>query len=114
MENILYNELRMRGYKVDVGMVEYRTHDKNGNSMRKQLEVDFVVSQGSRRYYIQSALAMPTQEKVAQESASLRRISDSFKKIIVVGDDIKPKRNEDGILIIGIYDFLLKADSLDY
>ncbi len=114
MENIIYNELRMRGYKVDVGMVEHRTHDKNGNNVRKQLEVDFVAGQGSKKYYIQSAFAMPTQEKIEQETASLRRISDSFKKIIVVGDDIKPKRNEDGILTIGIYDFLLNAGSLDY
>ncbi len=114
MENIIYNELRMRGYKVDVGLVENRTLDKNGKSIRKQLEVDFVVSQGSQKYYIQSALTMPTPEKVDQESASLRRISDSFKKIIVVGEDIKPKRNDDGILTIGIYDFLLHADSLNY
>ncbi len=114
MENIIYNELRMRGYKVDVGMVEHRTLDKNGNKLRKQLEVDFVVSQGSQRYYIQSALAMPTQEKIEQESASLLKISDSFKKIIVIGDDIKPKRNEEGVLTIGVYDFLLNPDSLDY
>lgn len=114
MENIIYNELRMRGYKVDVGMVEHRTLDKNGNKLRKQLEVDFVVSQGSQRYYIQSALAMPTQEKIEQELASLLKISDSFKKIIVIGDDIKPKRNEEGVLTIGVYDFLLNPDSLDY
>ncbi len=113
MENIIYNELRMRGYKVDVGMVEHRAFDKNGNSMRKQLEVDFVVSQGSQKYYIQSALAITTEEKKEQESASLLKISDSFKKIIIVGDDIKPKRDEDGILTMGIYDFLLNPDSLN-
>ena len=114
MENIIYNELRSRGYKVDVGMVETRGKDKNGKIVRKQLEVDFVVNQGSRRYYIQSAFAMPTPEKEEQESASLLKIDDSFKKIIIVKEDIKPKRNEYGILTIGIMDFLLNKDSLDY
>ena len=114
MENIIYNELRSRGYKVDVGMVETRGKDKNGKIVRKQLEVDFVVNQGSRRYYIQSAFAMPTPEKEEQESASLLKIDDSFKKIIIVKDDIKPKRNECGILTIGIMDFLLNKDSLNY
>ena len=114
MENIIYNELRSRGYKVDVGMVETRGKDKNGKIVRKQLEVDFVVNQGSRRYYIQSAFAMPTPEKEEQESASLLKIDDSFKKIIIVKDDIKPKRNEYGILTIGIMDFLLNKDSLNY
>lgn len=98
MENIIYNELRTRGLHVDVGMVETREPDKNGRLIRKQLEVDFVVNQGSQRYYIQSAFAMPTLEKEAQESASLLLINDSFKKIIIVKDDIKPKRNEEGIL----------------
>lgn len=114
MENIIYNELRTRGLQVDVGMVEFRAPDKNGKMTRKQLEVDFVVNQGSRRYYIQSAFAMPTIEKEKQESASLLRIKDSFKKIIIVQDDIKPKRNEDGILTIGLKDFLLDKNSLDY
>lgn len=114
MENIIYNELRTRGYHVDVGMVEVREPDKSGKLIRKQLEVDFVVNQGSQRYYIQSAFAMPTLEKEAQESASLLRIKDSFKKIIVVKDDIKPKRNEDGILTIGLKDFLLDKNSLNY
>ena len=114
MENIIYNELRSRGNKVDVGMVETRGKDKNGKIVRKQLEVDFVVNQGSRRYYIQSAFAMPTPEKEEQESASLLKIDDSFKKIIIVKDDIKPKRNEYGILTIGIMDFLLNKDSLNY
>ena len=84
MENIIYNELRTRGFHVDVGMVETREPDKNGRLIRKQLEVDFVVNQGSQRYYIQSAFAMPTLEKEAQESASLLLINDSFKKIIIV------------------------------
>ena len=114
MENIIYNELRTRGYHVDVGMVEVREPDKSGKLFRKQLEVDFVVNQGSQRYYIQSAFAMPTVEKEAQESASLLRIKDSFKKIIIVKDDIKPKRNEDGILTIGLKDFLLDKNSLNY
>lgn len=114
MENIIYNELRTRGLHVDVGMVETREPDKNGRLIRKQLEVDFVVNQGSQRYYIQSAFAMPTLEKEAQESASLLLINDSFKKIIIVKDDIKPKRNEKGILTIGLKDFLLNKNSLNY
>lgn len=114
MENIIYNELRTRGLHVDVGMVETREPDKNGKLTRKQLEVDFVVNQGSQRYYIQSAFAMPTLEKEAHESASLLKIKDSFKKIIIVKDDIKPKRNEDGILTIGLKDFLLDKNSLNY
>ena len=114
MENIIYNELRTRGLRVDVGMVETREPDKNGRLIRKQLEVDFVVNQGSQRYYIQSAFAMPTLEKEAQESASLLLINDSFKKIIIVKDDIKPKRNEQGILTIGLKDFLLDKNSLNY
>ncbi len=114
MENIIYNELRTRGFHVDVGMVETREPDKNGRLIRKQLEVDFVVNQGSQRYYIQSAFAMPTLEKEAQESASLLLINDSFKKIIIVKDDIKPKRNEEGILTIGLKDFLLDKNSLNY
>ena len=114
MENIIYNELRIRGLRVDVGMVETREPDKNGRLIRKQLEVDFVVNQGSQRYYIQSAFAMPTLEKEAQESASLLLINDSFKKIIIVKDDIKPKRNEEGILTIGLKDFLLDKNSLNY
>ena len=114
MENIIYNELRTRGLHVDVGMVETREPDKNGRLIRKQLEVDFVVNQGSQRYYIQSVFAMPTLEKEAQESASLLLINDSFKKIIIVKDDIKPKRNEKGILTIGLKDFLLNKNSLNY
>ena len=114
MENIVYNELRIRGYHVDVGMVEERTTDKNNKTIRKQYEVDFVANQGNKRYYIQSAFAMPDEAKVRQETASLTRIDDSFKKIIVVKDDIMPKRDENGIVTIGIMDFLLRPDSLDY
>lgn len=108
MENIIYNELLLRGYNVDVGVVELR----EGN-LRKQLEVDFVCNQGSKRYYIQVALNLDTQEKTQQESKSLNNIGDNFKKIIVVKDNIKLWRNDDGILIIGIQEFLLNKDSLD-
>lgn len=114
MENIIYNELRIRGFQVDVGVVEHRTTDKQGKTIRKQYEVDFVANQGSQRYYIQSAFMMPTEAKERQESASLRNINDSFKKIIVVKDDIKPKRNEEGIVTIGLFDFLLNNDSLNW
>jgi len=113
MENVIYNELRCRGLQVDVGLVTIRTTDKNNKTIRKQLEVDFVVNQASQRYYIQSALSIPTQEE-AQESQSLLNIDDLFKRIIIVRDDIKPWRNEKGILIMGLMDFLLNKDSLDY
>ena len=108
MENIIYNELLIRGYNVDVGVVETR----EGNN-RKQLEVDFVCNQGNKRYYIQSALNLDTPEKTLQETKSLNNIGDSFKKIIVVKDNIKLWRNDDGILIIGIQEFLLNKNSLD-
>ena len=114
MENIIYNELRTRGYHVDVGMVEERTTDRNNKTIRKQYEVDFVANQGNRRYYIQSAFTLPDETKIRQETASLTRIGDSFKKIIVVGDDIMPKRDENGIVTIGLMDFLLRPDCLDY
>lgn len=108
MENIIYNELLMRGYNVDVGVVEIRESDS-----RKQYEVDFVCNLGSKRYYIQSSLNLDTQEKTIQESRSLNNIGDSFKKIIVVKDNIKLWRNDDGIVIMGILEFLLNKDSLD-
>lgn len=108
MENIIYNELLVRGYNVDVGVVEIRE-----GGARKQLEVDFICNQGSKRYYIQSALNLDTPEKTLQETKSLNNIGDSFKKIIVVKDNIKLWRNEDGILIIGIQEFLLNRNSLD-
>lgn len=113
MENIIYNELRARGNKVDIGMIEQRFIDDNSKWQRKQLEVDFVVNQGSKRYYIQSAFTMPDEEKIKQEKASLLRINDSFKKIIIVKDDIMPYHDENGITTIGLFDFLLKRDSLD-
>lgn len=113
MENIIYNELFIRGYRVDVGMVEIRKPDKEGRWSRTQLEVDFIASLGSKKYYVQSALSIPDREKEMQESHSLINIHDSFKKIIVVKDHIMPRRNEEGILTIGLFDFLLREDSLD-
>lgn len=113
MENIIYNELITRGYSVDVGMVEIRKPDKDGKWSRTQLEVDFIASLGSKKYYVQSALSIPDREKEIQESRSLMNINDSFKKIIIVKDHIMPRRNEDGILTIGLFDFLLKENSLD-
>ena len=113
MENIIYNELRMRGYNVDVGVVEIRDKQADGSYTKKQTEVDFVANLGSKRIYIQSAFAMSDDEKTAQEKRPLDKIGDSFKKIIVVGENIKLCRDEDGIVIMGIRDFLLKRDSLE-
>lgn len=113
MENIIFNELITRGYSVDVGMIEIRKPDKEGKWLRSQLEVDFIASLGSKKYYVQSALSIPDREKEIQESRPLTNINDSFKKIIVVKDHIMPRRNEEGILTIGLFDFLLIEDSLD-
>ncbi len=113
MENIIYNELRIRGYQVDVGQVEIRKRTPDGKQQRIHLEIDFVVNQASQRYYIQSAFQMPDKEKEHQESQSLVNVNDSFKKIIIVRDDIKPWRNEKGILIMGLMDFLLDKSSLE-
>lgn len=112
MENAIYNELIYRGYSVDVGVVEVRKIEDE-KQVRKQLEVDFVVNRSSQRYYIQSAFALPTQEKVDQEQASLINIPDSFKKIVVVNGNSPVWRNEEGITFMGIYDFLLNENSLD-
>ena len=112
MENIIYNELLVRGFNVDVGIVEHNVSE-NGKNIRKQLEVDFVCNQGSKRYYIQSAFAIPDEKKMNQEKNSLIRIGDSFKKIIVVKDNIKLWRTEEGFLVIGIQEFLLNQNSLD-
>lgn len=113
MENIIFNELLSRDFNVDVGLVVVSQKDKNDKLVRKQLEVDFVCNKGSKRYYVQSAFAIPDSEKMQQESNSLLRIDDSFKKIIVVKDTPAPSYTEDGILVISVYDFLLNADSLD-
>ena len=103
MENVIYNELRRCGYSVDVGMIEVRSA-----TQRKQLEVDFVANKGNKRYYIQSAFALPDEQKREQELASLKKINDSFKKIIITRDDIAPYHDDNGVLIIGLMDFLLR------
>ena len=113
MENIIYNELKLRGYNVDVGVVEVYETDKKGKRVLKKYEVDFIATQGDNKYYIQSALEMNSEEKVKQERKSLVNINDSFKKIIVVKDDVKPRKDDNGITTIGIYNFLLKENSLD-
>ena len=113
MENIIYNELRFRGYMVDVGTVIKREYGPNDKDVKKQLEVDFIANLGSKKYYIQSAYSLPSKEKLEQEKASLIIIDDSFKKIIVVKDRIKPSLDEHGILTINLFDFLLDMDSLD-
>ena len=113
MENILFNELIVRGYSVDVGIVEIHTRTEDGKQEKKQLEVDFVCNKGNMRYYIQSAFSMPNKGKLEQEQASLDGIDDSFKKIIITQDIAKPWRNEKGYLIINIIDFLLNPNSLD-
>ena len=109
MENVIYIELKKRGYNVDVGSVEIREGDS-----KKQLEIDFVANKGNNKIYIQSALEMKTKEKVEQEQKSLLNINDFFKKIIIVGDNIKRSRYENGIILMSIYDFLLDEDSLNY
>ena len=113
MENIIFNELLYRGYSVDVGVVEVAGHDKEGKYIRKQFEVDFVVNDADKRYYIQSALSIPNEDKMLQETASFRNIDDSFKKILVVKDDLTPYRNEEGFLIVGLFDFLINPDVID-
>lgn len=113
MENVIYNELIARNFNVDVGIITATGKDNDGKSVRKQLEVDFVCNKGSKRYYIQSAFSIPDREKMEQESNSLLRIDDSFKKIIVVKDLPAPTYTENGILVISVYDFLLNSNSLD-
>lgn len=113
MENLIYNELRVRGFNVDVGVVPIVTKDKNGKQQRSNLEVDFICNLGSRRYYIQSAYRMESEEKIEQERASLLKVDDSFKKIIIIGEESPVIRDEAGITTISIYDFLLKDNSLE-
>ncbi|MCI8429962.1 MAG: ATP-binding protein [Lachnospiraceae bacterium] len=113
MENVIYNELRMRGYRVDVGVVPIMEKDKNGKGIRKQLEVDFVCNRGSLRYYIQSVYALPDEEKRNQEIRPFRKIDDSFKKIIITKDLVPAHYDEYGILTLNIYDFLLAPDSME-
>lgn len=113
MESIIYNELRYRGFLVDVGNVTIRTKDSDGKPIRVTLEVDFVANKGSKRYYIQSAWRIPDEEKLQQETRSLNAISDSFKKIVVTGENIRLKRDENGIATIPIIQFLKDPNSLD-
>ena len=114
MENIIFNELKMRGFNVDVGVImQYETNEK-GTSIRKQLEIDFVCNQGSKRYYIQSAYAIPDQAKMEQEQRSLMLTGDFFKRMIITKDTPAPYYNESGVLIMSVYDFLLNENSLEY
>ena len=113
MENIIFNELKVRGYNVDIGVVVMNEVDKNGKKIRKQLEVDFVCNKGSKRFYIQSAYALPDKEKMEQEQRSLVNTGDGFKKIIIAKDAVAPLYNEKGILVMSVYDFLLNPDSLE-
>ena len=113
LENLIYNELRIMGFNVDVGVVPIQRRTEDDRRVRVQLEVDFVCNLGSKRYYIQSAYRMPDEEKFRQEEASLRKIDDSFKKIIIVGEETPIIRTEAGTTIMSIYDFLLKENSLE-
>lgn len=113
MENVIYLELRRRGYNVDVGVVEFRERKENELTY-KQLEIDFIANKGNNKIYIQSAFSMPNEEKINQEERPLLKVNDSFKKIIIVKDYIKRTRNENGIITMSIFDFLLDPDSLDY
>ena len=114
MENIVYNELLIRGYNVDTGIIDVYGKNQEGKRIRKQLEVDFVVNQGNQRYYIQVAYDMMSKKKQNQEFYSLRNIPDSFKKIVIVGGMAKPWRNEEGFVIMGMRYFLMNSDSLEF
>lgn len=113
MENVIFNELRIRGYSVDVGVIEINEKGSDGKYKRKQIEIDFVANKGNKRYYVQSAFALPSAEKIEQEERPLRSTNDSFKKIIVVKDNIKLRRNINGIVTMGLKQFLLDENSLD-
>ena len=113
MENVVFNELKARGYQVDVGVVPIRRLTKEGKRERVQLEIDFIATLGSKKYYLQSAFSLPDEDKVKQEKAPLLNVHDSFKKIIIVKDITKPQRDENGIVTINLYDFLLNENSLD-
>lgn len=113
MENIIFNELKVRGYNIDIGVGVMNESDRTGKKIRKQLEIDFVCNKGSKRYYIQSAFALSDEKKMEQEQRSLLNTGDGFKKIIITKDAIAPLYNEKGILVMNIYDFLLNPDSMD-
>lgn len=112
MENLIYNELLYRGFSVDVGVVSSIDKNESGKSVRREFEVDFVANDAYTKYYIQSAYSIPDHDKMIQETNSFRRIDDSFHRIIIVRDDVMPHRNDDGILIIGLFDFMLKPEIL--
>ena len=112
MENVIFNELKVRGHSVEVGVVESK-ETIDGKRKMKQLEIDFVANKGSKKYYIQSAYEMPTEEKLRQEKRSLIKVGDSFKKIVVVKDNIRHLTDEEGILTMGLISFLLDQNSLD-
>lgn len=114
MENVIYNELAARGCDVDVGVVPSTVKGEDGKTHRVQLEIDFVCNKGSKRYYIQSAFALPTIEKWEQEQRSLLKVDEGFKKILVTKEGLEPHYFENGILVMNIYDFLLDKDSLDF
>ena len=113
MENVIYNELRMRGYSVDVGNINIVEQGKNGKPVKKQVEVDFICNKGSKKYYIQSAYLLETEEKVAQEIRPFLQINDSFKKIVITSNTPKPFYSDEGILMMNVYDFLLNPASLE-
>ena len=114
MENVVFNELKARGFQVDVGVVPIRRLKEDGKRERVQLEIDFIATLGSKKYYLQSAFSLPNEEKIKQEKASLINVNDSFKKIIIVKDITKPQRDENGIVTINLYDFLLNENSLEF
>ena len=114
MENVIYNELCRRGFSVDVGMVQTHVKDGEGKQVRRQLEVDFVANRGSQRYYIQSAFEIGTAGKMQQEEQSLLHIGDSFKKVLIQKSPVAPWHNEHGVLIVGLLDFLLHHDCLEW
>ncbi|MCF0248091.1 MAG: ATP-binding protein, partial [Synergistes sp.] len=113
MENVIYNELRMRGYSVDVGVIPIAERNEEGRVIRSQLEVDFVCNLGSSRIYIQSAYSLPDEDKRAREIRPFRKIDDSFKKVIITGDIVPTYYDEHGILTVNVYDFLLNPESIE-
>jgi predicted AAA+ superfamily ATPase len=113
MENVVYNELRSRGFGVDVGLVTRYLRDESGRQSRNQLEIDFVCNKGDRRYYVQSAYSVPDGAKWEQESAPLSLVDDSFRKIVVVRDPVVPRHDDSGILVVGVHDFLLDSSLMD-
>ncbi len=112
MENIIYNELRFRGYQVDVGAVESRERDSKGKEIRVQREIDFIATMGSKKYYIQSAYAIYDKEKYEQETLSFKKTNDSFKRVVIVEKSMKPRYDENGYLMMGVKEFLLDENSL--